>query len=285
MFEIEQKARNVHVVKFELETTDDEQWIQLSADRHFDAVQCDRALMKRHLDQAVERNAAIIDVGDMFDIMQGKYDPRKSYDELRDEYKGDNYLDLVLQDASEFFVPYARHFAVIAMGNHETELERRMGTNMIDRLVHELRRDGGSQVVASGYTGYVILHFTVNKTRRSRVVLKYHHGMGSNAPVTRGVISSNRMAVMFPDADIIVSGHNHESWSVPIQQEKIKLSGKLTMRPQWHIRVPSYKNGWGHDQIKGFDVEKGSPKPRGCVWLRFYAHQNSVAFDPMQSVV
>jgi hypothetical protein len=230
-----------------------------------------------------------VDVGDFFDIMQGKYDPRKSYDDLRDEYKGENYLDLVLQDASEWFKPYAKNFAVVAMGNHETELERRMGTNMIDRLVHELRREGGSQAVASGYTGYVIFQFTVNKTRRSRIVLKYHHGMGGGkAPVTRGVIQSNRMAVMFPDADIVVSGHNHESWSVPIEQEKINRTGKLTMRPQWHLRVPSYKNGWGTDRIKGFDVEKGAPKPRGCIWLRFYVPDSVnaiIGFDPMQSVV
>jgi len=267
---------------------DFEQWVMLTADRHFDSVQCDRDLMKQHLDLAVSRNAIIIDVGDWFDIMQGKYDPRKNYDNLREEYKGVNYLDLVLEDAEKFFAPYAENHALIAMGNHETELERRMGTNMIQRMVDRINKNGGN-CYAGGYTGYIIFRFTMCNNKRSKIVLKYHHGMGGgSAPVTRGVIQSNRMAVMFPDADVVVSGHNHESWCIPIQQEKVSRVGKISLRPQWHVRVPSYKDGWGSTLTKGFDVEKGTPKPRGCVWLRFWcsnANKGKVDFELTQMAI
>ncbi len=287
MFDIAPLAGNVHEVRFKVPDSDWEQWVHLSADHHFDSTQCDRQLLKEHYELAKQRNALSFVFGDIFDVMQGKYDPRKNYDELRPEYKGANYLDLVVDDAAKFYGQYADHIGVITLGNHESTLERRMGTNLIDRLVERLRMQGAN-AWSGGYTGYIIFRFLVHQTKRSSIILKYHHGMGGgNAPVTRGVIQSNRMAVMFPDADIVVSGHNHESWSVPIQQEKLSQRGRITKRPQWHIRVPSYKDGWGSKVDKGFDVEKGTPKPRGCVWLRFYpgnTMRNEIRFEFTQMV-
>jgi len=278
-FTVEAKSPNSHVIHLDVPDTDWEQWVLLTADRHFDSKHCNRKLMKRHMDLAIQRDALIIDAGDFFDAMQGFYDPRKNYDELRPEYVATNYLDAIVTDAGKWFEPYADRFAVIAMDNHETNLERRTGTNLVQRLVQELNGRGG-QCMAGEYSGYVLFRFRIHKTKRAAVVLKYHHGMGSNAPVTRGVIGTNRMAVMFPDADILVSGHNHESWIVPIQRERIRQSGKIYQAPQWHVRVPSYKNGW--ESGKGFDVEKMSPKPVGCVWLRFYlasSMQSKIGFE------
>ena len=286
MFDIEAKSHNVHFVNYVMEDPAQEFWVRLSADEHFDSISCQRSLLKEHLNLAVERNALCITAGDYFDAMQVRGDPRSSYDELRPEYKGGDYLDLILNDAARWHEPYAKQFGILAMGNHETSIERHNGTNLTQRFVHGLRQSGGN-AFAGGYTGYIFFRFTVHKNVRSKIVLKYHHGMGGGAaPVTRGVIQSNRMAVMFPDADILVSGHNHESWLVPIQQEKINSHGKIDARPQWHVRVPSYKDSWGK-RGKGFDVEKGSPKPVGCVWLRFFmaaGQRGKIDFEATQTI-
>lgn len=286
MFDIEAKGPTVHVVRFnEWEDQDAEQWVRLSADEHFDSIACQRDLLEKHLQLAAKRNALCISVGDFFDAMQSRADPRRDYEELREEYKVTNYLDAIVEDAANFHAPYAEQFGVIGMGNHETSVERHNGINLTQWLVKSLR-DRGANAFAGGYTGYVIFRFTVHKTRRSSIVLKYHHGEGGSAPVTRGVISSNRMAVKFPDADVVVSGHNHESWLVPIQQEHINGHGRVSTKPQWHVRVPSYKDGWGQ-RGKGFDVEKGSPKPSGCVWLRFYladAGRGEIGFEITQMI-
>jgi len=55
-------------------------------------------------------------VGDMFDVMQGRYDPRRSYDDLRPEYKTSTYLDDIVKDAADFFKPYAKNFLMIGRG-------------------------------------------------------------------------------------------------------------------------------------------------------------------------
>ena len=76
-----------------------EQYILLTSDRHHDSVDCDREFEARHLDEAKRRGALIMDVGDLFDCMQGKFDPRRSYSNLRPEYKADNYLDEIVRAA------------------------------------------------------------------------------------------------------------------------------------------------------------------------------------------
>jgi hypothetical protein len=277
LFELKTIASNVHMVDVGDVNAEWQQWFMLSGDRHHDSMYCDREWEQRQLEEAKERNAIIIDVGDVYDIMQGKFDPRKDYSELRPEYKKTNYLDSVLEESVGFYAPYADHFGVIALGNHESEVERRMGTNMIDRLASGLRINHGAQVQAGGYTGYVLLRCKINGTKTCTLKLKYQHGKGGNAPVTRGVIATNRMAVEFPDADIVVSGHDHNSWLVPIRQEIVTSQGKISGRIQWHVRPASYKDAWGYGSDRGFDIEKGSPKPVGCIWMRMFVENGQRA--------
>src|SRR4030066_2283549 len=75
-----------------------EQWLWLRSDAHHDSAHCRRDLEIKHLDAAVKRNALILDGGDMLDAMQGHYDPRRNYDDLRNEYKVANYYDDIEND-------------------------------------------------------------------------------------------------------------------------------------------------------------------------------------------
>lgn len=75
---VEHVSRNVLNVKFDNISAGWEQYILLSSDRHHDSKWTDRDLELEHLEKAKERNAYVIDVGDMFDVMQGKFDPRRS---------------------------------------------------------------------------------------------------------------------------------------------------------------------------------------------------------------
>lgn len=56
----------------------------LISDIHFDNPHCDRALLKRHLDKALDIGATIMIFGDLFCAMQGKYDPRGSKGRMGD---------------------------------------------------------------------------------------------------------------------------------------------------------------------------------------------------------
>ena len=138
--------------------------------------------------------------------------------------------------------------------------------DLISILVDKLNRSGGN-VLAGGYTGYIRFLFTIGG-KRSSVNLKYHHGSGGNAPVTRGVIQTNRQSVFLPDADIVVNGHNHQAYIVPIPRERLSIGGKIYKDYLWHIRTPGYKDEW--QEQDGWAVEKnGGPTSQGAAWLKF----------------
>lgn len=265
------KARgNVLTVYFEGIAQGWEQWVLLSADRHHDNVYCDRALEKKHLDQAKRRNAIILDFGDLFCAMQGKYDPRSNMDDIRPEDVGQDYLDRIVTHAAEFFGPYAENWLLIGRGNHETNIRKRHGTDLTSNLVHRLNADYGARCHVGGYGGWVRFMFRIHKTKQHSVNLKYHHGAGGGGPVTRGVIQTNRQAVYLPDADIVVNGHTHDSWYVPIARERLSSQGRVYQDLIRFIRVPGYKDEY-NDGSKGHHIERwGPPKPQGAAWLRFY---------------
>lgn len=246
-----------------------EQDILFMSDIHQDSVYCERELEKEHLEEAKRRNAWIFIYGDLFDAMQGRFDPRRSMDELRPEYRRDDYYDFVVKDTSAFLAPYAGNIRMICPGNHELAVLKNANTNLTDRLVYELRTRHNSPVVHGGYGGW--LRFLFNNSAASKISalkLKYFHGAGSEAPVTRGVIQTNRQAVYLPDADIVVNGHNHNAYYVPISRERVSDVGELFMDIQHHIRIPGYKNGYGNGK-SGWEVTRGGvPKPVGCVWMK-----------------
>ena len=100
--------------------------------------------------------------------------------------------------------------------------------------------------------------------------MKYFHGSGGEAPVTRGATQTNRQAVFLPDADIVVNGHSHNDYHIPITRENITNRGKQYFTIQHHIRIPGYKQGYG-DGTKGWEIERGGvPKPIGAFWMRLW---------------
>ena len=251
-----------------------EKWVMLSSDHHFDNIHCDRALLKRHLDKAVERDAMIYVFGDIYCAMQGKYDKRSDRTELRPEYAHTNkYLDALVETAGEFYGPYADRIAMLSEGNHETGILDRHGVSLLSNLAHVLNKQGGA-VQVGPYSGWARLLFKSNGSRRQSIRIAYHHGAGGGGPVTRGVIQTNRQAVYLPDADIVVNGHTHDGWIVPIARERISDLGKLRRDLCWFVRTPSYKNEYG----KGGWADRTwkPPKPMGCVWLRLWFHNDWV---------
>lgn len=248
----------------------DEQYVLLTADRHWDNPHSDRRLQKEHLDMARERNAPIIDIGDFFCAMQGKFDPRRSMDDIRPEHVGQDYLGLLLDTAEEWFAPYADLFAVMGTGNHETAILKNNGLDLTRQIARKLRnRSGKDWPVAGHYGGYVRFRFRVAGETKISKTLKYYHGSGGGGPVTKGVIQTNRRGVYIPDADIIATGHIHEQWLVTTVKERINNLGSITLQNQYHVCVPTYKEEYDKGQA-GFHVERGRPpKPVGCVWMKF----------------
>jgi len=256
-----------------------------TSDRHHDSPKCDRELELEHLQEAKERKSFILDVGDCFDVMQGKYDPRRSYEGLRPEYKVDNYLDEIVKEAAKFYGPYADRFLIMGRGNHEQGILKHNGVDLTSNLVHRLNSDYKGNIQAGGYTGWLRILFLIHTSLRQSILIKYSHGFGgTDAPVTRGVIQTNRQAVYEPDADIVVNGHNHESYIMPIPRERLSEKGVVYQDLQYHIRTGTYDNDYG-DGHSGWHVESGKPpKPRGAVWINFVYHNDEVLAEPFLAI-
>jgi UDP-2,3-diacylglucosamine pyrophosphatase LpxH len=202
---IEQISRTVHRVGI----SGGERMLFIS-DVHFDAVKCDRDMLRRHLNQAKKDGASVFIFGDWFDLMQGKWDPRGTYSDLRPEYKSIRYLDDVIDDTVAFFENYKGVIRFMGRGNHETNIEKRMHTSPLDRVA-ALHNANGGNITVAGYAGWLLMNM-VRGNGRTRAVSKvhYHHGYGGNAPRSKGVLAVDIDQMQFPDADIIVRGHTHQ---------------------------------------------------------------------------
>lgn len=250
----------------------------VTSDAHFDSVYCDRENLFRDMDSAKDIGAKIILNGDTFDAMQGRFDPRRDMEVIRPEYRASNYYDLIVEDALAQFEPYAKNILLISPGNHELAVLKNANTFLSDRFVSGLNRMGGN-VIHGGYGGFlrVILR---RDGKASVTVIKYFHGSGGEAPVTRGAIQTSRQAVFLPDAEIVLNGHSHHQYWIPIVRERLSSKGVHYFDTQHHVRTPGYCMSYGDGQA-GWDVTRGGvPKPvGGCFITIKYSSENKSKRD------
>jgi hypothetical protein len=250
-----------------------EQWLMFRSDAHEDSLGADREKIARHLEDAKTRNAMIFDGGDIFDAMQGFHDKRSEYgsDGLRDELNGPDYYDRCVDDLHKRLKPYAHLFVEIDEGNHEASVRRHSNTDLIARLVARMRSDG-SQVIKGGYREYTQLRFKRAGKVHTKTIYR-HHGSGGGAPVTRGMIKTSRRAAYIRDADLVTSGHDHNSYLTPHQRETVD-GNKLGRHTQWHISVPSYKDDLLYHANDYVMHREFAPQWTGCIWLRWHFDNN-----------
>lgn len=244
----------------------------ICSDIHFDNPKCDRKLLFKHWDKAVAEGAYIIITGDLFCLMQGKYDRRASKSAILPEHTKDNYIDLVISDTAEKFAPYAKNILFISRGNHETAVSYRLETDIMERFIERMNLLYGTSIKTGNYTGYYRLRYNFGSTRFAMNVA-YCHGLWGGI-ITKGVLSVSRFASMFPQADVVFSGHTHDGFIVPEPRYFLNLnaSDKVQIKNQWHVKTGTYKREFKSG--KGWAVEKiGKPKYIGACWMTVNAHK------------
>lgn len=233
----------------------------VTSDVHFDSVYCNRDRFFRDLDIAVERECNILIIGDLCDAMNGRFDPRRDMSHLRPEYRRDDYYDFIVDDTAEKLEKYAEHILMISDGNHEASVIKNANTDLIGRITKKLSLK--SKVLKGGYGGMILA-----KDKNHTTPIKYFHGSGGEAPVTRGAIQTSRQAVFLPDAQIVLNGHSHHAYWMPIVRERVSLEGTHFFDMQHHIRTPGYLMSYG-DGSHGWEVTRGGvPKPTGSFIIR-----------------
>lgn len=271
MWKIESYSDTVQKMRVELQRNHSWEFkILLTSDRHLDNKHSNLKLQKKHLVEAIKHNWPVIDTGDIMCAMQGRKDFRSSRIALRNCLNDkEEYFDSVVDFAFDFLEPFKKQFALMGLGNHETSIVKHNETNLTKRLVKRLQ-ESGSPTVMGAYSGWLKVFFNAKTGQGKAINIRYTHGAGGAAPVTKGVIKTNRRAVNFPDANIIISGHTHEAFCVPIARERVTDQGIVYIDEQLHVQIPSYKDETtGH--AAGFAVEREfAPKPTGAYWLKFW---------------
>ena len=245
----------------------------VTSDVHFDSVHCDRSQFFKDLDTAVRLDAEIFIIGDLFDAMQGRFDPRRSMEHLRPEYRRPDYYDYIIKDTADQLEPYANRIALLTNGNHEAAVLKNANTNLISRLADKLTTKK-HKVRVGGYGGIILMSYDTVV-----VPIKYFHGSGGEAPVTRGAIQTNRQAVFLPDFQVVLNGHSHNSYWIPITRERVSDVGYHYFDIQHHVRTPGYQMSYG-DGSGGWEVTRGGvPKPTGGATLFFM--DNDILCTPL----
>lgn len=257
-------ARNVH----QLNLSKQETRIALLSDLHWDNPKCDRKKLKSHLNYCKENNMPIFINGDFFCLMQGKYDPRRNKKDILPEHNKANYIDAVIEDAVDYWSPYANLLTVIGYGNHETAIIKNLETDPLQRFVDLLNYTNKTSVYTGGYGGWLILKYELYTGTFLSKNLKYFHGSGGGGIVTKGAINLTRALEMYENMDVFVMGHIHENSSRNDVRDSLaynlgKRHYELTQR-QIHLAITgSYKEEYT-DGAFGWHVERCAPvKPVG----------------------
>lgn len=256
-----------------------EQWVLLRSDAHHDNPHSDHEKEKADLDEAMRRKAIILDLGDFFCAMGGKFDPRRTRKGVtRPEHcEADDYFDSLVRAGSKFLRPYAKNIAMMGQGNHETSVLKHNETDLTQRIIERINTHEGTRIEHGKYGGEI--HFRLKyHQQQSSLWLNWGHGTGGGGIMSFGTLKVRREASWNPNADVIVSGHIHERWVLETTRKVVSCaSGKyaVELKPQWHVRTGTYKEEYGLGQ-EGWHVERGAPpKPIGAMWMKLRIVQGS----------
>lgn len=262
-------ARNVHELRIQKNENLKEEMLLIS-DVHWDNPHCNRKLLKKHLDQAIEKNCPIICIGDMFCLMQGTADPRRGRGKhhIRPEHDVPDYFDAIVETAVDWWLPYSQNLCLIGEGNHESSILKHRDIDILQRFTSVIRSRGGI-TRAGGYGGWLKLHMCCYTYRRPQTIF-YHHGYGGGSATTRATQQFARFQQM-ARADIYLSGHTHFRESFPLRIAELTSTHKERMIDLHCVRLGTYKDEFSGAEGRGYHIEKGrTPRSLGGYWMKFH---------------
>lgn len=185
------------------------------SDLHIDAPSHDRERMMDDLEEAKSRNAVIFIGGDIWSAIFPS--DKKRYTSAHAISQIDALIDYAVNRAFDLLKPYADNIYLLCTGNHETSVIKYHHTDPTNRLREKLqavRNEKLPHIRHGGYAGFISLNFRPKSKANHSVTENwfFHHGKGTNAPVTKGAIDLHRVrAGNF--ADVYWLGHKHTNIS------------------------------------------------------------------------
>ena len=274
-FSVTEQSRNIHTVSMVGEGAQSSWTFVLASDIHWDSPCCDREKWDRTLRQAKENGWGVLVFGDMYDLMSGRYDPRRSRRGVRPEFDHADYLDAVIDGFADWHSERNQdgNILLLSRGNHEESVRKNNDTDPVARTVALMNRSGPMKTFAGGYGGWVRFCAKVFNQRYT-LTLKYFHGSGGAALMSHGGLQVRRHAAVQPDADVVCGGHIHRRWVIPIARERLYVHAKqgpqVIRDTQYHVCCGTMKQEFG-DGSEGWSVERDMPPMEtGCVLMRLH---------------
>lgn len=230
------------------------QKIYVLSDVHFGHPHTDLSLLTRHLEQAKQEGALIIDNGDFFDTRQFQ-----NQSSLTKRNKNDFY-EKIVDKAFNLLKPYAKNIIAMGWGDQEMRVHKRSKMDLTYSLITKLRNEG-SRGFSFMNEWWVYLTFNVQHREEVLRIRMTHDGGGNGAMVSRGTVAINRLAAHLPDVDIVINGHNHQAYIVPIARQQPNPNGSLQRKLVYFVRVPGYQRNSLRSEPES---RNGLPHPLGC---------------------
>ena len=237
--------------------------IFLVFDAHFDSRACRLDLLRSHLGQAAEEGAPIVFGGDTFDAQGGHWHPGRTLDGVKDEFRGPDYLDRLVNGFVDVAGPVAEHVVFMGRGNHELTIARNNNTDLIERSAERLRQLG-SEVVTGGIGGWILCRLRVTKTTKLVVPIYYHHGTGAGGLAAR----VTRRAAMLPEAAVVITGHTSDEYIITVCRDRIApRTGRIFQDEQLHVASPGYAATYDPEESSFHSRQERQPSPVGGTFL------------------
>ena len=250
----------------------------LGADDHFGGDDFNQKSFVQYHDEAANRGAVILKFGDQVGAITHR-DPRYSARTVKDSLKKDYFVNAVLDELVELWKPYVDHVGGFGMGNHEVSFLKFYGVNLIMMLIarlNALRSKKLRPIAYLDYCGFIWMTFKSSATNGSYSGYKaaYHHGFGSNAPVTEGIIAAKRFLNNVDDVDLLIVAHLHKNWSIRTERFRLNRQGNVVCRPVRLVQVGTHQQTYkepGDFNMSWAETKGFPPAPYGGVFLTLTA--------------
>jgi len=171
-----------------------------------------------------------------------------------------------------------RYNGKVAFSGNTSILKHR-DTDPLERLVFLLNTIEGKPVHKGSYAGWIKFNLKRNSSKNSfPFLIAYHHGKGGNAKRSKGILYSQMDAMEYPDANLIISGHDHNKIYDPSNvRRRINTHGKTYKDTVHWLKTGSYKKS--SDDF-GWEVEKGfTPKRLGGWFVDLEYNRSTKTID------
>jgi len=243
----------------------------LMSDLHLGAPNVNYDSIHSDLEGARANGDRILLNGDIFDAILPTDKKRFRMEAIDEKLRGhSDILNRLVEQAFQELSPYADLIDLIAIGNHEESVEKYHSFDPVQALVYRLNQIPGADVRYGGISGFFDYRITEPRNTeaargrnnhggdRWRYLIFYHHGSGGSAPVTKGIISFNRMET-WVEADLLWVGHGHNKiLDATTVRVTVSNNGNLIFRPCRAVMTGGYL--WNHEPDTSEDYMAGGTK-------------------------